>query len=95
MKKFLAALAIVAVMGFGIVGALAVIPHTHGKDFNHSQHQTCPVYQFGISNVHADVSHVDFIVALFIFCFLIEFQKSVPVFFTRSLTHPRAPPAIS
>ena len=95
MKKALSLVVILSVLFLGIVGALAVIPHVHGKDFNHSQHETCPVYQFGIGNVHADVFHVDVIVALFLFCFLIEIQKILPVFFSRSFAHLRAPPVVS
>ena len=95
MRKALSVVVVSSVLFFGVVGALAVIPHVHGKDFNHSQHETCPVYQFGISNVHADVSHVSVIIALFLFCFLIKIQKRLPIFFSRSLAHPRAPPAVS
>ena len=95
MKKKLSLLLVLSVLFFGVVGALSVVPHVHSKDFNHSQHETCPVYQFGIGNVHADVSHVAAIIVLFIFCFLIEIQKSLPVFFSRSSAHSRAPPAVS
>ena len=95
MKKTLSLIVVLSVLFFGVVGALSVIPHVHGKDFNHSQHETCPIYQFGISNVHSDVFHVDIIVALFLFCFLIEIQKSSAVIFSRSFAHLRAPPVVS
>ena len=95
MKKTLSLAIVLSVLFFGIVGALAVIPHVHGKDFNHSQHETCPVYQFGVSNVHADISCAAVIIALFLFCFLIEIKKSLPVFFSHSSAHSRAPPAVS
>ena len=95
MKKKLSLLLVASILFFGVVGALAVVPHVHGKDFNHSQHETCPVYQFGIGHVHADVFHVAVVAAFFLFCFLVEIQKSSPVFFSRSLAHPRAPPVVS
>ena len=95
MKKKLSLFIAASVFALGIVGALAVVPHVHGKDFNHSQHQTCPIYQFGIGNVHADVSHAAVIIALFIFCFLIEIRKVSHTFFSRSSAHSRAPPILS
>ena len=94
MKKKLSLLLVTSILFFGVVGALAVIPHVHGKDFNHSHHETCPVYQFGIGNVHADVSQADVIVAFLLLCFLIEIQKSSAVVFLRSFAHLRAPPAV-
>ena len=56
MKKFLAALAIAAIFSLAIVGALAIVPHTHGSDLNHSKHSTCPVYQFGLHGFQAAFS---------------------------------------
>ena len=95
MKKTLSLVVVLSVLFFGVVGALSVIPHVHGKDFNHSQHETCPVYQFGVSNVHADVSHVAVIITLFLFCFLIEIHKSLTIALSRSFAHLRAPPVVS
>ena len=95
MRKKLSLFLVISVLFFGVVGALSVVPHVHGKDFNHSQHQACPVYQFGISNVHADVSYVVVIVALFLLCFLTELPKSSAVVFSRSFAHLRAPPVVS
>ena len=94
-KKALSLVVILSVLFFGVVGALSVIPHVHGKDFNHSQHETCPVYQFGVSNVHADVSHSVVIIVFFLFCFLIEIQKISAVVFSRSFARLRAPPVVS
>ena len=94
MKKSLALLAALSVFALGAVGALSVIPHVHGKDLNHSQHETCPVHQFGHGNVHADVSHVSILVAFFLLCFLIELHKSSFVDFSRSFAYLRAPPAV-
>lgn len=48
MKKSLAFLTVLAVLLFGVAGALAVIPHGHGDDFDHSKHASCPVYQAGL-----------------------------------------------
>ena len=95
MKKILSLVVVSSVLIFGLVGALSVIPHAHGKDLDHSQHQTCPVYQFGVSNVHGDVFHVATIVTIFLLCFLIEIQKSSTAFFSRSFAHLRAPPVVS
>ena len=95
MKKSLALLAVFSIFALGAVGALSAVPHVHGKDVNHSQHETCPVHQFGLGNVHADVSHISVLAALFLFCFLIELPKSSAVVFSRSFAHLRAPPVVS
>ena len=94
MKKCLAGLSIVAVLFLGIVGALAVIPHTHGHDVDHSKHQSCPVYQFGIQNTHAAVDDAVVFSFVFVFCFILftECQKfsGASVLFSRL----RAPAAL-
>ena len=95
MKKTLSLLVVLSVLSFGAVGALSVVPHVHGKDFNHSQHETCPIYQFGVGNVHADAFFAGIVIALFLLCFLIQTQKSLVVFLSRSFACLRAPPAVS
>lgn len=92
MKKTLSALIVLTVLSCSIIGALSVLPHVHGKDFNHSQHETCPVHQFGLSHVHADVFHVDAAIGLFLFCFLIEAPKAFVFFTPRIFARLRAPP---
>ena len=52
-KKVLAVLIVFFVVVLALVGALSVIPHAHGADFNHSKHPTCPIYQL---NLHAFVA---------------------------------------
>jgi len=93
-KKALVVLAIFAVVCLGVVDALAVIPHTHGHDLNHSHHETCPVFQLSLCNVHADVFHLNVIITLFLLSYLIEFQKSLFVIFSRSFAYLRAPPVL-
>ena len=95
MKKILSVFVVSSVLFLGIIGALSVVPHVHGKDSNHSQHETCPVHQFGVSNVHVDIFHTSIVVALFLLCLLIEIQRSSVVVFSRSFAYLRAPPVVS
>lgn len=44
-SKFIAVLLTVAVVLAGGAQALAVVPHVHGHDADHSAHSTCPVHQ--------------------------------------------------
>ena len=51
MKKFLAGLAVAAVLVSAFLTGLSVLPHEHGGDFDHSNHKSCPVYQ---KSLHSD-----------------------------------------
>ena len=75
MKKLLAVVSIVAVLFLGVVGALAVIPHTHGNDYNHSKHESCPVYQFGVQKIHATEASVVVFSLVFVLQFVL-FQET-------------------
>ena len=46
-KKILVVLFTVFFVPLTVTSALGVIPHVHGKDFNHSQNESCPVHQIG------------------------------------------------
>jgi hypothetical protein len=48
MKKFFSILLVFSVVLLALLGALAVLPHAHPGDFNHSQHPACPVYQLAL-----------------------------------------------
>ena len=95
MKKFLAVLAVLAIACVSVTGALAVIPHAHGSDFDHSQHKTCPVHQVGLSGVQAA-----FVQALIFFftlaaCSLVFISKAFNEHFFSSTLFLRGPPALS
>jgi hypothetical protein len=93
-KKFLALLIILLIFAFGAVGALSVVPHAHGNDFDHSQHSSCPIYQFSVHGFNAITSLFRAIVIL-LATFYIPFNK---MSFSPIVYHPiilsRAPPAI-
>ena len=93
MKKLLTLLTILAIVCLGVVGALAVVPHAHGNDLNHSHHKDCPVYQFGLGHTVADISVINAIVALFLFSYLLAFQKTLPIIVSGKTTLLRGPPA--
>lgn len=93
MKKLLTLLTIAAIICLGVLGALAVVPHTHGNDLNHSHHKDCPIYQFGLGNVHADITAVNAVIALFLFSYLIAFQKTLPIVVSGKISFLRGPPA--
>ena len=95
MKKFLVVLTILAVVCLGVLGALAIAPHAHGNDLNHSHHKDCPVYQFGLGNVHADIAAVNAVIALFLFSYCVAFQKALPIIVSGKSTFLRGPPVLS
>ena len=88
----LVVLTVLGVLCLGILGALAVIPHAHGNDLNHSHHKDCPVYQFGLGHTVADVSVINAIVALLLFSYLIAFQKTLPIIVSGKISLLRGPP---
>ncbi len=96
MKKILSALTILAVVALGVTGALAVIPHVHSHDLNHSQHTTCPVYQASVGHLDAGLAETP---APFFIEFVFAFLVLLPFFFTSSVfssdVRLRAPPAFS
>ena len=91
-KKLLSVQTILGIVCLGVLGALAVIPHTHGNDLNHSHHKDCPVYQFGLGHTAADSSVVNVIIALFLFSYLVAFQKTLPIIVSGKISLLRGPP---
>ena len=92
MKKVLSVLLIAAVIILAFMGALAVIPHVHGSDTDHSSHKICPVYQVSLYSLDMTVFAA---VSLFLI-FLIQFFKAKKnlfgyYFFYTTLSS-RAPP---
>jgi len=95
MKKFLAVFAVSAVLLASGLAGLSVLPHSHGNDFDHSQHKSCAVYQFSLGHTDALASSATLIFTLFILLrlFLPEMRISTQCFFQ---FHPlRAPPTAS
>ena len=95
MKKFFVVLTVLAVICLGILGGLAALPHAHDNDLDHSQHKDCPVYQFGLGNVHADIAVINAVIVLFLFLFCTTFQTSLPVVVSGKSTLLRSPPILS
>jgi len=95
MKKVFCVLFVIAIVVLGVLGALAVLPHAHGHDFHHSQHENCPVYQFSISHSNAmqagTVFFAFFGLSFFLLILLLtSFSKPFNYFFSL-----RAPPCFS
>lgn len=95
MKKFLVCLSVLAIACVSITGALAIVPHGHGDDLDHSQHESCPVYQAGLQSTV-------FIVAVWAFALFLhvavrhESREPFFLFFTRlTPASLRAPPSIA
>ena len=53
MRRALCVLTMAAVVCLSIMGAISGIPHTHGKDADHSKHDSCPLCQFSIQGFSA------------------------------------------
>lgn len=94
MKKILAGLVIGSVVVLGIIGALAVIPHVHGNDTGHSQHETCPVHQFNLIHTGATVTAIFALTFIFLAAYLEIVKKSFTYTAVRSFAFLRAPPAL-
>ena len=95
MKKKLFALILIAALVFtGGLAALSVLPHTHGKDFDHSKHSTCPVYQVSLTGFAATaVVFAFFSIYLFSKRFF-YFQASLLEFVSSYRVLLRGPPAL-
>lgn len=93
MKKLLSALILSSFLAMGAVAALSVVPHAHGNDYDHSQHENCPIHQFGLHQAHADILAAAVLGALFLLCGFIEPKKSSSFFFSIPFGSLRAPPA--
>lgn len=94
MKKFLAGLVICSVVVLGIIGALAVIPHVHGNDTDHSQHETCPIHQFNLIHTGATVATVFTLIFIFLAAYLEIVKKSFVYTSVHLFASLRAPPAL-
>ncbi len=95
MKKLFILFLTAATVSFGTMGALSLLPHSHGNDFNHAQHETCPVYQAGIAG--KNFTATIFVWTIFLASALfIEKISPVFIYFKQPRFSPlRAPPAFS
>ena len=95
MKKIFAMLVIAMTFSAVMVGALSVVPHVHGDDFDHSKHQTCPVYQQSLHDSDADVT-ASFVLGIsFLVVFASILLQNFRVFTCRFFLSLRAPPVVS
>lgn len=74
-KKAFVILVIGCVVCLALIGALSVVPHTHGNDFNHSTHQSCPIYQFSIHPLQVALQASGVVIATFFFLSYIGFAE--------------------
>lgn len=92
LKRFLACLAIAAVLTVGVLCGLSLLPHTHGDDLDHSQNPHCPVHLVAGGHVDAvAVSPISLVITLVFFCLVLHQPHFHPEpVLTRSSS--RAPP---
>jgi len=93
-KKTLAVLLVCFVVLLALLGALSVLPHAHGNDFDHSTHKSCPVYQFSLHDSAAILVTFCFIVAGFFVGYLIPAQEFFLIQPSHRFASPRAPPTL-
>jgi hypothetical protein len=95
MKKFFVILGVLAIACVSVTGALAVVPHGHDGDLDHSRHTACPVYQAGLHSLECVSPVFSFFIAFLFLCFFKE--KHTPSFprIFRSHSLLRAPPIFS
>jgi hypothetical protein len=53
-KKLFSAFFLAAFLFAGLAGALSIVPHVHGQDTDHSEHQDCALYQLSLSHFEAE-----------------------------------------
>lgn len=94
MKKFLALTLSCALLFVGAEAALTALPHSHGNDFDHSHHGSCPVHQLGLHGL--DLSTVSSDIPAFVpLVFFIQERAHTTLLtcFIRSAAS-RGPPAV-
>mgnify|MGYP001608714618 CR=1 len=94
MKKSLAVLILLSVLSMGLVGALSIVPHVHGDDFDHSKHTACPIYQVGIHGLEAVVTGFLSVFVFSAIVFLLFFTDRPIVVFSSRVFSGRAPPTL-
>ncbi len=93
LRKPLALLLFLSILSVGMVGALSVIPHVHGDDFNHSKHASCPIHQLVQHGFQAVIGGFGTaIVFSFVVCLLVFIDRPVIALPIRFFSV-RAPPA--
>lgn len=95
MKKSLAVLAIVAVFSLGIIGALAIVPHIHGDDTDHSKNQGCAVHQAATVILGGSVSIFVLICGFAFVARIVSDGEQAFVSYSTSSLFLRAPPQTS
>jgi hypothetical protein len=95
MKRILSVFFIVCAVSMALMGGLAVLPHAHGHDFDHSQHKACPVYQLSLHSHDGLAAESAVFVVLFAFTFLAGVRPKLISEPQRYFLSPRAPPAAS
>jgi len=94
MKKSLAFLILLSVLSMGMAGALSIVPHTHGNDFDHSKHAACPIYQVGLHGLEAAISSFySAVIFSLVFLHLILAHRPINTF-PAQIFSVRAPPAL-
>lgn len=94
MKRIVSVIFVLCVASAALVGGLAVLPHAHDHDFDHSQHKSCPVYQAGLHVSDATViihGFAFFIVAL---ALITQSSSGIPSRVFHHSSYLRAPPVI-
>ncbi len=83
-----------AILFSAFLGALAVVPHAHGHDLDHSSHKSCPVHQKGLHSSDAVFLTAALWTSISLFRLPAETLSSFELSEAVALHLSRAPPAL-
>lgn len=92
MKKFLAGLAVAAVLVSAFLAGLSILPHAHGDDADHSHHKACPVYQKSLHSGDALAASAPLIFAAAFCAAFVILETRLQAASVRRSSRSRAPP---
>ena len=94
MRRVLCVLMVAAVVCLSIMGALASIEHTHGKDHNHAAHDSCPICQFTIQGFSATAVTFSEVITLSFVLFCLVNRNTLCDKLSYQLIPARGPPVL-
>jgi hypothetical protein len=92
LRRPLALLLFLSILSVGMVGALSVVPHVHGDDFDHSKHASCPIHQLGQHGFQAVIDGFGTAIAISFAFYLLVFIDLPVISLPTRFFSVRAPP---
>ena len=93
-RRALCVLTIAAVVSLGIMGAISVIPHAHGKDRDNTAHGSCPICQFTAQGLSAATVAFNEVIAIFFALFFLVSISTLCDNISYQIIPARGPPAL-